>query len=84
MTLKTKQFVEKALSLPPAERLSIVDSLLLSLDRPDPKIDALWKIEAERRIKDYKAGKIKSIPLHHALSKYRIEQWNEFQRKRKR
>jgi putative addiction module component (TIGR02574 family) len=71
MAAKTKEIVDKALTLPPVDRLSIIDSLLLSLDCPDPKIDAMWKNEAERRLKNYKAGKIKSLPLHQALSKYR-------------
>jgi putative addiction module component (TIGR02574 family) len=71
MTAKSKEIVSKALSLPATERLSIIDSLLLSLDSPDPKIDAVWKLVAERRLRDYKAGKIKSVSLHQALSKYR-------------
>lgn len=71
MSIKTKKIVSEALSLSAVERLNIVDNLLLSLDKPDPEIDKLWQKEAESRLHGYKTGKIKSISLLQALSKYR-------------
>ena len=71
MTIESKQLINKALSLSPAERIIVVDNLLTSLDNPDRKIDALWKKEVENRLKAYKSGKIKSIPISQALLKYR-------------
>ncbi|HMD68014.1 MAG TPA: addiction module protein [Chitinivibrionales bacterium] len=63
MTSITKQLANKALSLPPNERATLADTLLVSLDRPDPKIDALWKAEAEDGLKAYKSGKTKAASL---------------------
>jgi len=71
MTLKTKNILSKALSLEPAERISVVDQLLSSLDRPDPVIDTLWKREVESRFRAVKSGKLKTVSALQALSKYR-------------
>jgi putative addiction module component (TIGR02574 family) len=71
MTSRTKQLANEALSLSPKERATLADTLLISLDRPDPKIDALWKMEAESRLRAYKSGKLKAIPLSKVLINYR-------------
>ncbi|MCK9297278.1 MAG: addiction module protein [Desulfobulbaceae bacterium] len=41
----------------------IVEGLLKSLDEPDRKIDEIWAEEAEKRLKAYRDGKLKGIPL---------------------
>jgi putative addiction module component (TIGR02574 family) len=71
MTTKTRQLANVALSLPPRERATLADTLLVSLDRPDSKIDALWKIEAEDRLRAYKSGKARSVPVTRVLMNYR-------------
>ncbi len=71
MTTKTKQLAMEALCLPPKERATLADTLLISLDTPDPEIDALWKTESESRLKAYRAGKIKAAPLSRILMNYR-------------
>ena len=62
MTTKTRQILEESFALPPLERAAIAESLLSSLDRPDPQIDALWAAEAESRLTAYQAGNMKAIP----------------------
>lgn len=57
----TKTLISKALTLKPAEKSLLIEALLRSLDVPDPKIDKMWAVEAERRLKAYKAGKMKTI-----------------------
>ncbi len=32
-----------------------------SLDVPDPEIEKIWAEEAEKRLKAYKAGKLKTV-----------------------
>jgi putative addiction module component (TIGR02574 family) len=71
VTTKTRQLAHEALALPPKERASLADKLLFSLDRPDLEIDSLWKTESERRLRAYKAGKIKAVPLSKVLMDYR-------------
>jgi putative addiction module component, TIGR02574 family len=71
MTLKAIKLATEALHLSPNDRAILADSLLVSLDQPDPKIDALWKTEVEKRLRDYKSGKIKAVPLSKVLGNYR-------------
>jgi putative addiction module component (TIGR02574 family) len=59
-TIRT-EILEKALSLPPSERASLVGSLLASLDQPDPRIDELWAREAERRLAAFEAGQMTPV-----------------------
>jgi len=35
--------------------------LLTSLDEPDKTIDEIWAIEAEKRLKAYKEGNLKTL-----------------------
>jgi len=71
MTSKTKLLAKEALHLSPNDRAILADTLLVSLDRPDPKIDALWKTEVEKRLRDYKSGKSKAVPLSKVIGNYR-------------
>jgi hypothetical protein len=57
----TKTLINKALHLKPAEKTLVIDALLKSLDIPDPKTEKIWALEAEKRLKAYKAGKIKTV-----------------------
>jgi putative addiction module component (TIGR02574 family) len=58
------------LDLPPEERIKLVDTLLGSLDAPDPNIDRAWANAAERRLDEYLAGKTSSRPADDVLAKY--------------
>ena len=59
----TKTIISKALHLKPAEKSIVIEALLKSLDVPDPKIEKIWAVEAEKRLKAYKAGKIKTVSV---------------------
>ena len=58
----TKKLVDEALSLPVEERALIADSLLKSLNTPDPDIDKKWIEVAKRRLGELRLGKVKPIP----------------------
>ncbi|BDA70850.1 hypothetical protein CAL7716_050160 [Calothrix sp. PCC 7716] len=58
-------------ALSAAEKLLIVDWILNNLDQPDPEIDKLWLIEAEKRLDAYEKGRIKAVDLETVLQKYR-------------
>jgi len=51
------------MALKAEERFLIVEGLLKSLDEPDRKIDEIWAEEAEKRLKAYRDGKLKGIPM---------------------
>ena len=65
----TKTIISKALHLKPAEKTLVIEALLKSLDVPDPKIEKIWAAEAEKRLKAYKAGKIKTISFEELFAK---------------
>jgi hypothetical protein len=58
----TKKLIDEALSLPVEERALVVDSLLKSLNTPDPDIDKKWIEVAKRRLGELRSGKIKPVP----------------------
>lgn len=73
MTEEAKILSAQARKLSPAERIELVDSILASLDEPDPNIDRLWAKEAEDRLAAYRRGEIKAVPLQEVLAKYLVK-----------
>ncbi len=57
----TKTIISKALHLKPTERFIVIEALIKSLDTPDPTIEKAWAREAEKRLKAYKTGKLKTV-----------------------
>lgn len=58
----TKKLIDEVLSLPVEERVAIVDSLLKSLNMPDPVIDKEWIEVAKRRLEELRSGKVDPVP----------------------
>lgn len=54
--MATKDLLETALKLEPADRFALADEILRSLERPDPAVDALWIEEAQRRLAAFRRG----------------------------
>jgi len=61
--MDSKKILKQAMALKAEERFMIVEGLLKSLDEPDRKIDEIWAEEAEKRLKAYRDGRLKGIPL---------------------
>ena len=77
MPVLPKKVVDEALSLPAEARMSLVETLLASLNLPtQPEIDRLWAEEAERRISQIDKREMKLIPGKKVFSnirkKYRL------------
>ncbi len=70
MAVNAQQILKEVLTLPVKDRATLVDDILASLDRPDEKIDRLWRKEIDDRIAAYRAGKIRAIPLEEVMAKY--------------
>jgi len=63
MPMTMKKIESEALNLDLHSRANLVGKLLLSLDEPSAsEIEKLWLDEAERRLDDFRAGKVESIP----------------------
>ena len=65
--------INQALELSLSERAIVAEQILLSLDRPDPEIDAVWATEVEDRIDAYEQGKIEGVSVSEVLGKYTEE-----------
>ena len=61
MVASTETLLRQALELPANDRAALVDGLIVSLDKPDPAIDALWLREAEGRMAAYRAGELDAV-----------------------
>ena len=67
--MSTEEIIEEARALPPGERVLVVDSLLRSLNPPDPKMDAEWVAVARERRAEYRAGGVQGVPGDEVLDK---------------
>ena len=58
----SKDIIQDAASLPVEERLIIVNSLLHSLNPPNPTIDQVWAESARNRLEELRNGSAEAIP----------------------
>lgn len=61
--MSSKEILKQAMALKPEERFLLVESLLNSLDKPDRELDEIWAREAEKRLKVYRQGSLKGVPV---------------------
>jgi len=59
-----------ALDLPAGERAQLAQRLLASLER-DPAVEAAWDAEIQRRIEEFEAGRMESIPAAEVFAEAR-------------
>jgi len=62
MATKTEELFSMVESLPVDIKTQLVEKILNSLNPSQKEIDALWVKEVERRVKDIRSGKVKTIP----------------------
>jgi len=68
---RSEELLKEVESLPIDERIRIVESLLRSLNPPDPEIDRLWIVEAQRRLDEIRAGIVQPIPGDQVMQRLR-------------
>lgn len=61
--MKIRALINHAELLPIEERAFVVDSLLRSLNPPDPIVDENWAIVAEQRLNEIRSGKVETVSL---------------------
>jgi len=61
MAASTKTLLRQALELPANDRAALIEGLIVSLDKPDPAVDALWLQEAESRMAAYRSGELDAV-----------------------
>jgi putative addiction module component (TIGR02574 family) len=64
-----KDIVEEASELPVDERVAVVDSLLRTLNVPNPEIDKEWAETARARLAELRSGRVKAIPGDQVLAR---------------
>jgi putative addiction module component (TIGR02574 family) len=62
---------EEAKQLPVDDRVAVVDSLLRTLNVPDPEIDKAWAEVAEARLAELRSGRVKAVPGDEVLARIR-------------
>jgi len=63
MGTKFDEVSTAALQLGVEERAQLAGRLLLSLDEPsESEVESLWLEEAERRLEEFREGRVRSIP----------------------
>ena len=68
---RNNPLIREVTSLPPLDKLQLVDYLLESLDMPDIEIEKLWAEESSRRWEGYKAGEIGFVSAAEVFEKYK-------------
>ena len=72
MAQSLKELTEEALRLPADERVVLAESLLLTIDEEhDRLVDEAIVKELERRLQDFREGKVKGIPAKEAFGQIR-------------
>jgi len=71
MNDQAKSLGERARTLPPQDRIALVEEVLDSLDRADPDMDRLWAREAKERLAAYRRGELAAKHLDEVIAKYR-------------
>ena len=67
-----KELTEQALRLAPDERVVLAESLLLTIDEKDDLlVDESIMAELERRLQDFRDGKVTGIPADEAFRRIR-------------
>jgi putative addiction module component (TIGR02574 family) len=62
-----EELYERASELTPSDRAELAGLLLESIeDRPEEGVEEAWAAEIERRIADYRAGRVRMIPWSEA------------------
>ena len=64
-----KEIIREAESLPVEERAVLVNSLLCTLNSPDPDLDRKWVEVAKRRLKGLRSASVKAVPGNQVFNK---------------
>jgi hypothetical protein len=71
MTRRVRSVVEEIKTLPDAEKLEVLDSILVELDKPDPELDRVWADEARTRWRAYREGRAEHVSYAEVMAPYR-------------
>ncbi|MHB8909696.1 MAG: addiction module protein [Syntrophales bacterium] len=67
----TKDIIQEVAALPVEERVIVVDSILRTLNPPNPDIDKEWVAVAKRRLAELRSGRVRPVPGDHVFARIR-------------
>jgi putative addiction module component (TIGR02574 family) len=67
----TKDIIQETSALPVEERVIVVDSILRTLNPPNPDIDKEWINVAKRRLAELRSGRVRPVPGDHVFARIR-------------
>ncbi len=69
--LEYKYLLENAMKLRPVERAQLIESLMISLEKPDLEIESIWEEEAIKRYEAFKEKRVKVLDLDEVMKRYK-------------
>ena len=66
---RIKDIIGEVSQLPVEDRVKVVDSLLRTLNRPNPDIDQAWAKAARTRLAELRSGRVKPVPGNEVFSR---------------
>ena len=70
MSKKLEEIMNVVMELSLEERAQLAGTLLSSLDEgSESEVERLWLEEAERRLQEYRDGKVKGIPVEEVFTR---------------
>jgi hypothetical protein len=71
-----KELIDEVASLPVEERAIVADSILRTLNPPDPAVDRKWTELAQRRLAELRSGEVKPVAGQEVFDRV----WKRFER----
>lgn len=71
MTTLVDELSQRALELPPEERVRLAERLLATVHEVDAEVDAAWDEEIKRRLAEIDNGTVKLIPGEQVFAEVR-------------
>jgi putative addiction module component (TIGR02574 family) len=68
---RVKEIIEEAASLPVEERVTVIDSLLQTINPSLPEVEAEWMGVAKRRLAEMRSGQVKAVPGNEVFDRIR-------------
>jgi len=66
---RIEDIIREASELPVEDRANVIDSLLRTLNAPNPEIDRAWSETARRRLAELRSGRVQPIPGNRVFAK---------------
>ena len=66
---RIEDIIREASELPVEDRANVIDSLLRTLNAPNPEIDRAWSETARLRLAELRSGRVQPIPGNRVFAK---------------